>query len=148
MHMNTRRHVELKRSAFTLIEILVVMLIIGMVLGLAGLGVISHLEKAKVKTTQNQLRLLRQCVDSYYIDVQKYPQQLRDLVQNPGAGNKWGGPYVQDGVLPKDGWDNDFVFQTPGSDGRDYELYSYGKDGSPGGDGLNADIHHYLSNGD
>jgi len=136
-----RRALRVTSRPFTLIEMMVVLLIIGMVLGLVGPAIMANFQKAKVKNTSNQLKLLRGCIDNYYLDMQSYPKSLNDLVQNPGSDKHWKGPYIQDGVVPKDAWDHDFNYSIPGTDGHDYDLYSYGQDDAPGGEGLNADIY-------
>jgi len=139
---STRRSLSrVMRRRFTLVEIMVVMLIIGMVLGLVGPFVMKRLQLAKQKNTKNQLLLLRQCIDNFYLDNQAYPQSLNDLITNPGMGTRWKGPYVTDGNLPKDAWENDFHYQVPGTEGHEYDIYSYGNDNAPGGEGTNADIY-------
>lgn len=134
-----RKHLY-RRHCFTLVEIMVVVLILGMVLGLVGGFAIGELNKAKVENTRNQLLAIKGTMDRYYLDVSQYPNDLQDLVRDPGVRG-WSGPYLQDGILPKDAWNNDFAYQKPGNDGRPYDIFSYGADGTSGGEDLNADIY-------
>lgn len=143
------RHRVIRRLAcrrFTLIEIMVVVLIIGMILGLVGVGAVNQLNKAKVKNTRNQELILVNAIKSYSLDVGKNPSQLQDLVTNPGLGNKWKGPYLDPPKVPKDAWENEFVYQEPGSNGTAFDIYSYGADNAPGGEGFNADIYPFDEN--
>ncbi len=130
-----RRH-----NRFSLVEILIVLVIIGLVLGLVGPALIKHLEEGKRKTAKSQLLLLKSCIKSYYLDVGDYPSALQDLVQSPPGAENWKGPYIEDGALPLDPWGNNYIYQKPGTDDRPYDLLSYGKDNAPGGDGSDADI--------
>ena len=132
---------DLSFRAMSLIEVMVVLLIIGMIMGLVGVGVVAQLNKAKVKTAQTQAKSLRNAVKMYQLDVSKIPGSMQDLVTNPGLGNKWKGPYVEDGILPKDPWGNDYVLETPGRRGTEFSVMSYGANGSPGGSDLDADIY-------
>ena len=137
--LNRRAPRRLWHRSFTLVEVMIVVVIIGLVAGLVGPAVFGQFEKAKQKSTKTQLLGLGGCVDSFYLDVGEYPQRLDDLIKSNGSA-KWRGPYVKNGLLPKDGWGNEFIYEVPGHDGRSYEIYSYGKDNAPGGNDLNTDI--------
>lgn len=129
-----------RRHAFTLTEMMIVVLIIGMVLGLVAPALLDRLEVANQRTAKSQIKLIGQMLDNYYLDLHEYPSKIDDLVRDPGKP-KWKGPYVQGGVLPKDPWDNDYQYQSPGRDGRPYEVWSYGKDKAPGGEKFDRDIY-------
>ena len=129
-----------KIKRFSLIEIMVVLIIIGLIAGLAIPAVMSRLEDSKQKTAKTQLKLLQSCLKTYYLDNDNYPASINDLVKDPGVNEKWKGPYLDDGVLPKDPWGNDYIYSIPGSNEHPYDLMSYGKDKSPGGEDADADV--------
>ena len=137
-----RRRMAVRRS-FTLIEIMIVVVIIGMLAALVGPQIIGSLDKSRVKTTQAQLMNLKDAVQSYYMDCSEYPASLDDLMTK-NSNPKWDGPYLDAKNLPKDGWDNDFVYACPGSDGQAFDIMSYGADKTQGGEGYNADLSCWL----
>ena len=126
------------RRQFTLIEIMIVVVIIGMLAALVGPNIIGNLDKAKVKNTKAQLVNLKNAVQQYYFDMSSYPNRLDDLLVNPG-NDKWDGPYLDSKSLPKDYWDNDFQYHCPG-DGQPFDIISLGADKAAGGTGNNADL--------
>jgi general secretion pathway protein G len=125
-----------KVSGFTLIELLVVMAILGMLAALVGPALFSNLGKGQQTTAASQISNLESALDSYRLDVGRYPESLEGLVENDTGRDAWDGPYLR-GALPKDPWDNDYFYQ-PGD--RDFVLMSYGRDGAPGGEDEDADI--------
>jgi len=125
------------QRGFSLIELLIVMVILGLLASLVGPKMFGKLGMAKQKTAKTQIEMLMTALDSYRLDVGKYPATLDALVTNPGT-DKWQGPYLAKG-LPKDPWDNDYIYQNPGEHGE-IDVLSYGADGSPGGDGEDADV--------
>ena len=137
MKKNSRR--QLRRHAFTLIEIMIVVVIIGMLAALVGPRIIGSLDKSKVQTTQAQLVNLKAAVQQFYMDCSEYPTSLDDLL-NKTSNAKWDGPYLDAKTLPKDGWDNDFVYSCPGADNEPFDIISYGGDKTSGGEGYNADL--------
>ncbi len=137
MEKKTRR--KIRRSHFTLIEIMIVVVIIAMLAALVGPNILGNLDKAKAKSTKAQLVNLKNAVQQYYMDVSSYPSALQDLIINPG-NDKWNGPYLEAKSLPKDGWDNDFIYNVPGADNMPFDIDSLGADKQSGGTDLNADI--------
>ncbi len=137
MEKKTRR--KIRRSHFTLIEIMIVVVIIAMLAALVGPNILGNLDKAKAKSTKAQLVNLKNAVQQYYMDVSSYPSALQDLITNPG-NEKWNGPYLEAKSLPKDGWDNDFIYSVPGADNMPFDIDSLGADKQSGGTELNADI--------
>lgn len=128
-------------QAFTITEIMVVLIVIGLILGLVGPAIIGNLEKGKQKATQAQIKLLSVVIDNYYLDNRAYPRSLDDLVRNPGL-DTWKSTYLNNATeVPKDGWKNPFEYDVPGRNGQPYEVYSLGRDRAPGGDGYDQDIH-------
>lgn len=129
------------RRGFTLLELLVVMVIIGLLVGYVGPRYFSQIGKSEVKAARAQIDGLEKALDQYRIDTGHYPSQeagLAALVTRPSNEAKWGGPYLKKGV-PADPWGNPYVYKVPGEHGE-YDLLSYGKDGQPGGTGEAADI--------
>ncbi len=125
---------------FTLIELLVVMVILGLLAAVVAPNVFKHVGTANVKTTKTQIEMLGQALDAFRLDTGRYPttaEGLNALVTNPGAEG-WNGPYLKKGI-PNDAWKKPYQYQAPGSHG-DYDLFSYGADGAPGGEGENKDV--------
>jgi len=128
------------QGGFSLIELLIVMVILGLLASLVGPKMFGKLGMAKQKTAKTQIEMLMTALDSYRLDVGKYPSSqdgLEALVQSSG-GEKWKGPYLAKG-LPKDPWDNPYHYRNPGEHGE-VDIVSYGADNSPGGDGEDADV--------
>ncbi|HEY4080735.1 MAG TPA: type II secretion system major pseudopilin GspG [Burkholderiaceae bacterium] len=126
---------------FTLLELLVVMVIIGLLAGYVGPKFFGQIGKSEVKAAKAQLDGLEKSLDQYRLDVGHYPsteQGLQVLVTKPGDEPKWAGPYLSK-ALPKDPWGNDYQYKSPGEHGE-YDLLTYGKDGRPGGEGEDADL--------
>ncbi len=139
--MRTRR----RESGFTLIEMMVVMVIIGLLVALVGPNLIGQGEKAKVKAARAQIEMLGTSLDTFRLDVGRYPttqEGLAALRQRPFGTDRWDGPYLKKDI-PRDPWDHPYNYRSPGEGGRPYDLLSYGADGGPGGDGDNRDITSY-----
>jgi len=131
-----------RQAGFTLIEIMVVMVIIGLLMALVGPNLIGRSEKAKVQAAAMQIERLGTVLDTFRLDVGRYPttqEGLQVLVQRPMGVDRWDGPYINKGV-PKDPWDRPYIYRSPGEAGRPYDLYSLGADGAPGGTDNNRDI--------
>ena len=128
------------RRFFTLVEMLVVVTIIALIAGLVLPNVMGGLEKSKRDAAKAQIKVLDDAVLTYYLDMKDHPGTLNDLVKNPGSSARWNGPYLKSGAIPKDPWGNEYHFDLPGQDGRNYDIYSYAKDGTSGGQKHDADI--------
>ena len=127
--------------AFTLLELLVVVAIIGLLAGYVGPKYFGQLGKAEVKAARAQLDSLEKALDQYRLDVGRYPsteQGLNALITQPGGAAKWAGPYLRKG-LPPDPWSRPYGYKSPGEHGE-FDLFSYGRDGTQGGSGEDADI--------
>jgi len=136
-------------QGFTLIELMVVLVIIGILAGLVVPRFMDKPEEARRTKAAIQIQSIEQALKLYKLDNGKYPtteQGLRALVEPPATGNlakKWRtGGYLEKGTVPKDPWDNDFVYISPGLHG-DYDLSSHGADGQAGGEGFDADINSW-----
>ncbi|MCK9990394.1 MAG: general secretion pathway protein G [Rugosibacter sp.] len=128
-------------SGFTLLELLVVMVIIGMLASFVGPKFFAQIGKSETKTARAQIDALDKALDQYRLDVGRYPtteQGLAALNERPAGETKWSGPYLKKAV-PMDPWAHAYLYKHPGEHGE-YDLFSYGKDGQPGGTGEAEDI--------
>lgn len=126
---------------FTLLELLVVMVIIGLLAGYVGPRYFAQVGKSEIKAARAQIDSLDKALDQFRLDTGHYPsmeQGLAALVARPANEPRWEGPYLKKNV-PLDPWGNAYVFKSPG-DHNEYDLLSYGKDGQPGGTGEAEDI--------
>lgn len=134
-----------RATGFTLLEMLVVLVIIGLVAGLVGPRLFAKVDSSKIQTAGVQIKLLRGAIESMRMDVGSYPtaeQGLTLLVTPPAEPNlrtRWKGPYLDEAV-PMDPWGNPYQYQIPGEEGRPFTIYSFGADGRAGGEGNDADI--------
>jgi len=130
----------LDQRGFSLIELLIVMIILGLLASLVGPKLFGKLGMAKQKTAKTQIEMLMTTLDAYRLDVGRYPSQsegLDALTRNPGL-DRWSGPYLAKEV-PKDPWNNEYHYQNPGEHGE-VDIFSYGADDRPGGEGEDADV--------
>ncbi|MDO9449091.1 MAG: type II secretion system major pseudopilin GspG [Rugosibacter sp.] len=128
-------------SGFTLLELLVVMVIIGMLASFVGPKFFAQIGKSETKTARAQIDALDKALDQYRLDVGRYPtteQGLAALNERPAGETKWSGPYLKK-AIPMDPWTHAYLYNHPGEHGE-YDLFSYGKDGQPGGTGEAEDI--------
>jgi len=137
---NLNRRGPRRRAArgFTLVELLLVLVILALIGSLVLPGIIGKAEGAKVKAAASQIDRLSMAVESYYLDTGKTPESLEQLVEGGGDAAGWNGPYVKKSSL-QDPWGRDYVYTYPGEHG-DFDIYSLGADGQPGGEDTNADI--------
>ena len=131
-----------RQSGFTLLELLVVMVIIGLLVGYVGPRYFSQVGKSEIKAARAQINALEKALDMYRLDTGHYPSSelgLKALNEQPANETRWSGPYLSKGI-PPDPWGNAYLYRIPGANGADYDLYSFGNDGKAGGSGEAADI--------
>jgi len=128
-------------GGFTLLELLVVMSIIGLLAGYVGPKFFAHIGRSEVKAVRAQIDGLEKALDQYRIDLGRYPsteEGLQALMTAPAEASRWAGPYLKK-ALPNDPWGKPYQYVQPGEHGE-FDLYSFGRDGQPGGTGEAADI--------
>lgn len=142
-HFSKVAIIRKRSSGFTLLELLVVMTIIGLLAGYVGPKFFAHIGKSEVKAARAQIDGLEKALDQYRLDMGRYPgteEGLRALNDKPAdaAATRWSGPYLKKAV-PDDPWGKPYQYVQPGEHGE-FDLFSLGKDGQPGGTGEAADI--------
>ena len=147
--MKTPYRIALGSSGFTLIELMVVIVILGLLAGLIVPRFMDRPEEARRTKAAIQIQAIEQALKLYKLDNGQYPsteQGLSALVEPPSVGRlakKWReGGYLEKGRVPKDPWENDFIYISPGLHG-DFDLMSYGPDNEPGGEDKDADVNNW-----
>ena len=134
-----------RNSGFTLIEMLVVLVIIGLLAGLVGPKLFTKVDSSKVQTAQTQAKMFKGALESMRLDIGRFPttDEGLALLNTPPKDEKirgrWKGPYLESD-LPLDPWGTPYQYSVPGLNGQPFALYSFGADGQPGGDGVDADV--------
>lgn len=138
------KHRYILSKGFTLTELLIVLVILGLLAALVGPVLYQRINPAKQSVARAQIENFMSALDSYFLDVGSFPtsqQGLAALRARPEGVAKWNGPYLKKEV-PSDSWGNAFVYRSPGRNGG-YEIVSYGADGKEGGEADNADINSW-----
>lgn len=139
--MNRDRQV----AGFTLIEMLVVLVIIGLLAGLVGPKLFGKVDSSRVQTAQTQVKMLKGAIESMRLDIGRFPTPEEGLAllstspKDDKIRGRWRGPYLDDDV-PLDPWGTPYQYSVPGSKGQPFALYSFGADGKAGGEGTDADV--------
>jgi general secretion pathway protein G len=133
---------KVRATGFTLLELLVVILIIGLLTGIVGPRFLGQIGRSEVTAAKAQLDAFDKALQAYRIDTGRFPttaQGLQALLVAPGDEPRWRGPYLK-GQIPLDPWGRPFQYRSPGSPGKDFDLQSLGKDGAAGGTGDDIDL--------
>ncbi|HWW04570.1 type II secretion system major pseudopilin GspG [Collimonas sp.] len=136
-----------RRAGFTLLELLVVIVIIGLLAGMVAPRYFDQIGKSNTKIARAQIVSLEKALDQYRLDVGHYPttdEGLDSLFVKPNNEEKWQGPYLKKAV-PMDPWGRPYLYKSPGDHGE-LDLSTLGADGQPGGSGENADVGNWMSN--
>ena len=142
MSNNKREPILRCRQGFTLIELMVVMVILGLLAALVVPRMFGRIGEAKQKAAYSQIELFGMALDSFRLDTGRYPttsEGLEALISQSSGLEEWNGPYLKKIEIPLDPWNNPYRYESPGKYG-DYDLYSYGADNSEGGEKDNMDI--------
>lgn len=134
--------VRCRATGFSLIELLVVLVILGLLAGLVGPNVLKWISSANTDTARTQIEQFSGALDLYRLEVGRYPttaEGLEALIQAPPGASRWNGPYLKKGTVPKDPWGNEYQYRAPGQN-SDFDLYSLGADNAEGGEGENQDV--------
>ena len=135
---------RVREQGFSLIELIVVLVILGLLAGVVGPRLWNRVGESKAQVAKLQIAELGNALALYRFDVGRYPnnaQGLQALVEDPGIPN-WSGPYLAKNSVPKDTWGRDYQYRFPGDFG-DYDLWSLGSDGEEGGEGDDADVNSW-----
>ncbi len=140
-----RQHSRLQRpnKGFSLIELMIVLVILGLIAGIVGPQAMKYLGKGKTQSAKVQIENISAALDMYRLEVGSYPttaEGLKALVAAPSGARGWNGPYLKKGDVPKDPWNNEYQYKRPGSNNHPYDLFSMGANGTVGGEGEDADI--------
>lgn len=123
---------------FTLMELLIVMAILAMLAALVGPALFGNLGRGQRSAAQTQMDALATALDTYRLDIGRYPRELEGLIENDTGRDNWQGPYLARAqTIPLDPWGNEYVYRV---EGQSFTLMSLGADGAPGGEGDDADI--------
>ncbi|WP_334049770.1 type II secretion system major pseudopilin GspG [Alteromonas gracilis] len=131
-----------RNSGFTLLEMIVVLVIIGLLMGLVGPRVFKQADKAKVQTAETQVVMLKGALQTMRLDINRFPTKeegLALLINNVSGDTNWDGPYL-DGELPLDPWDRPYQYSPAKSKSQPFTLYSMGADGKLGGEEYDSDV--------
>jgi general secretion pathway protein G len=139
------RMANAKKAGFTLLELLVVIVIIGLLAAFVAPKYFGQISKSKTQVARAQIEAFEKGIDQFRVDTGRFPtteQGLNSLFAQPTNEPLWRGPYIKKSI-PLDPWNKAYVFKSPGTNGRDYEIMSLGKDGKEGGDDEDADVSNF-----
>jgi general secretion pathway protein G len=134
-----------RQQGFSLMELLIVMVILGLLASLVAPKLLKNIGKAEQGTARTQIEMFMVALDAYRLDVGRYPAQdegLEALIKNPGS-ERWDGPYLKKNKIPNDPWNSPYIYRNPGEH-TEIEILSLGADRQPGGDKENGDVGSWM----
>ena len=138
-----RRKARTRSAGFTLLELMVVLVILGLLAGLVGPRLFGKVDSSKVQVAETQIKMLRGALQAYRLDVGRYPSTAEGLTAlmraPPETATYWSGPYLED-EMPLDPWRAPYRYEHPADNLQGFALYSLGADSAEGGEGVNADV--------
>ena len=140
--MSRHRRCRSSEAGFTLLELLVVILIIGLLTGVVAPRLLGQIGRSELTAARMQLGAFEQAIEAFRVDMGRFPSDaegLRVLVERPADSPRWRGPYLKN-AIPRDPWGSEYVYRARSLRGRDFDLVCLGPDRAPGGSGGNADI--------
>ena len=132
---NTRNEKTINRGGFSFVELMVVIVVLGLLIGVVGPKVWNWLYRGQDVAVKTQISQLEAAIMTFATDMGHFPStqdNLQALIENTEGSEFWAGPYLSKQVIPRDPWNNDFIYAFPGSHGNEFDLYSKGKDGQEG----------------
>ncbi|MEN9559598.1 MAG: hypothetical protein RLZZ502_809 [Pseudomonadota bacterium] len=143
-HTQVQKKTSFRQAGFTMIELLAVLAILAIVITLVSGNFAEKGDQAKAKAAKIEIEQMGQALDLFKLEVGRYPNSnegLQALITAPGGVSNWSGPYLKKaGAVPKDPWNNEYRYLSPGANNRPYDIVSLGADGKEGGEGANKDI--------
>lgn len=130
-----KKRIRMGRAGFTLVELILVITIIGIMASVVAINVRGSTLRAKKNAAKAQIKTFETALSTFDIHMGRYPtsdEGLRALIENPDGGDEWGGPYLRSRDVPKDPWNNDYIYNPDGSRGIDFDVFSVGPDGQEG----------------
>ena len=138
-----RRNVRRANSGFTLMELMIVLVIIGVLAAAVTPVLVARAEKAKVVRSKADIKTIGTAVMLFKMDQSRYPDAMEDLVTRPSIAKEWPeGGYLQ--KAPKDAWGGEYLYRKPADNGKEFDVMSYGADNQQGGDGNDADLSYWT----
>lgn len=129
-----------KRKAFTLVEMMAVVVIIGILAAVIAPKIFNQVNKTNETAARQDIEALAQAITLYRLDTSRFPYEMRDLLYEPDDVRNWNGPYLSKRKIPRDPWGNEYQYRAPGDNGREFDIWSLGEDGQEGGEGQAEDI--------
>lgn len=138
-----RRNIRRANSGFTLMELMIVLVIIGVLAAAVTPVLVSRADKAKVTRAKGDIKHIADQVKLFKMEQNRYPDAMEDLVNRPSFAMDWPeGGYLE--KVPKDPWGSDYIFKKPADNGKEFDIIAYGADNQQGGEGFDADLSYWT----
>ena len=138
-----RRHIRRANSGFTLMELMIVLVIIGVLAAAVTPVLVSRADKAKVTRAKGDIKHIADQVKLFKMEQNRYPDAMEDLVNRPSFAKDWPeGGYLE--KVPRDPWGADYIYKKPADNGKEFDIAAYGADNQQGGEGFDADLSYWT----